>query len=121
MQKTGIADVMRQGELTFDTTLGQWFKNGKNLSGGHHALLALIRLEAADAKFLILDESTARLHQTRADLLLERLKGIEDTTRVIISHDLDVASQANTSLPFRKSLIANYDCNLVILYVKITR
>ena len=106
-EETGFAEVMRQNDLTLDSVLGQWFKGGKNLSGGEQALLALTRQAASGAKFLVLDEPTAGLDQRRCDAVLARLQALKETTRVVISHDYGIAGQADRIVVLYHGMVAD--------------
>lgn len=105
-QETGFDSVMKKNGLTFDTVLGEWFRNGTNLSGGEQALLAMTRMAVAGAKFLVFDEPTAGLDQKRTDAVLQRLHSLKDTTRIVISHDYGIASQADRILVLDRGTVA---------------
>lgn len=106
-KRTGFLEVMNEDGLSLDTVLGQWFRGGKNLSGGQQALLAMTRQEAAEAKFMVLDEPTAGLDQRRSDETLARIRGLKDVTRIVISHDYGIASQADRILVLEKGEVAD--------------
>jgi ATP-binding cassette subfamily B protein len=97
-EASGFKEIMDEDGLTLDTVLGQWFEGGKNLSGGQHTLLALTRIKAAGGKFLMLDEPTAALDQRRVASVLEKLRGLNDVTRIVIAHDFGVARHADRIL-----------------------
>jgi ATP-binding cassette subfamily B protein len=71
----------------YDTTLGKWFDQGHQLSGGEWQKVALARAFMRDAQILILDEPTAALDAQAEYEIFARMKELTaDKTALFISH-----------------------------------
>ncbi len=97
-RENGFEKVMLKNNLTLDTIIGQWYKNGTDLSGGEHARLSLTRQAASNAKFLIFDEPTNGLDPDNSEMILDRIKNLKDVTRIVIIHDFGIAATADRIL-----------------------
>ncbi|BCA53650.1 Hemin import ATP-binding protein HmuV [Nitrospira sp. KM1] len=81
-------------------TMDVWGLAGRavtELSGGERQRVIIARALAQDTKILLLDEPTAFLdlqHQVEMCALLRRLKRDSSMTIVLVSHDLNIASQS---------------------------
>ena len=82
------ADFIRQMPADFDTQLGTWFKDGKELSGGQWQKIALSRAFMRDqADVLILDEPTAAMDaKAEADVFAHFRELTAGRISIIISH-----------------------------------
>lgn len=68
----------------------------EQLSYGQQKLVAIARLLAGDAKFLLLDEPTSGIHPDMIDFLLSRIQYLayeERRTIIMIEHNLDVVKR----------------------------
>ena len=80
----GVVARLPQG---YDTTLGKWFDQGHQLSGGEWQKVALARAFMRDAQILILDEPTASLDAQAEYEIFARMKELTaDKTALFISH-----------------------------------
>ncbi|MCL4393896.1 MAG: ABC transporter ATP-binding protein/permease [Chloroflexi bacterium] len=60
-EKSGASRVIESLPQGYDTTLGRWFSDGRDLSGGEWQKIALARAFMRDCRVLVLDEPTAAL------------------------------------------------------------
>jgi ABC-type multidrug transport system fused ATPase/permease subunit len=61
--------------------------SGSNISGGQKQMTLILRLILSDKKILILDEPTTALDEKTFETFIKVMKGIENRTIIIISHD----------------------------------
>ncbi len=80
----GVVTRLPQG---YDTTLGKWFDQGHQLSGGEWQKIALARAFMRDAQILILDEPTASLDAQAEYEIFARIQELTaGKTAFFISH-----------------------------------
>ncbi|WP_007517300.1 MULTISPECIES: ABC transporter ATP-binding protein [Pseudofrankia] len=80
----------------YDTSLGRWFGNGVNLSGGEWQKVALARGFMRDARILVLDEPSAALDARAEHDLFTRLRALATgRTAFYISHRFSTVRQAD--------------------------
>jgi ATP-binding cassette subfamily B protein len=80
----------------YDTVLGE---RGVTLSGGQRQRIALARAAVRRSSILILDEPTTSLDEENARAVAKGLEAIaRGRTTVLVSHDLDLVSQADLIL-----------------------
>ncbi len=85
--QSGADGVARRLPLGYDTTLGKWFDQGHQLSGGEWQKIALARAFMRDAQILILDEPTAALDAQAEYEIFARMKELTTgKTALFISH-----------------------------------
>jgi ATP-binding cassette subfamily B protein len=81
----------------FDTLLGQWFRNGTELSVGEWQRLALARAYWRRAPILMLDEPTSAMDPWAEHDWLQRFRKLAvNHTTIIITHRLSTAMHADT-------------------------
>tara|TARA_R110002072_G_scaffold269868_2_gene429429 strand:- start:165361 stop:167202 length:1842 start_codon:yes stop_codon:yes gene_type:complete len=87
-EKGLAADFIRQMPAQYDTQLGTWFKDGKELSGGQWQKIALGRaFMRSRAEVLILDEPTAAIDaKAEADIFAHFRELTANRISIIISH-----------------------------------
>jgi ATP-binding cassette, subfamily B, bacterial len=85
--KSGAAGVIEKLPKGYDTTLGRWFDEGYQLSGGEWQKVALARAFMRDAEILVLDEPTASLDARAEYEIFARMKELSrGKMTVFISH-----------------------------------
>jgi ATP-binding cassette subfamily B protein len=86
-EKSGAADFIEDLPKGYKTTLGRWFDEGYQLSGGEWQKVALARAFMRDARILILDEPTASLDARAEHDIFTRMKDLTtDKITLFISH-----------------------------------
>jgi ATP-binding cassette subfamily B protein len=81
----------------YDTQLGKWFKNGRELSLGQWQKVALARsFMRRDADVLVLDEPTASMDAEAEFKIFERFRELtEDKIAIVISHRFSTVRMAD--------------------------
>jgi len=81
----------------FDTQLGKWFRDGRELSGGQWQKIALARaFMRAQADILVLDEPTAAMDAEAEANVFEHFRGLSKSRIVIlISHRFSTVRMAD--------------------------
>jgi ABC-type multidrug transport system fused ATPase/permease subunit len=81
----------------YDTQLGRWFRDGRELSLGQWQKVALSRaFMREDARILVLDEPTAAMDAEAEHLVFERFRALAaDRTAVLISHRFSTVRMAD--------------------------
>jgi ATP-binding cassette subfamily B protein len=87
-EKGLAADFIRHMPAQFDTQLGTWFRDGKELSGGQWQKIALSRaFMRSRAEVLILDEPTAAIDaKAEAEIFAHFRELTSNRISIIISH-----------------------------------
>ncbi|HLL21824.1 MAG TPA: ABC transporter ATP-binding protein, partial [Kofleriaceae bacterium] len=82
---------------SYDTQLGRWFKNGRELSLGQWQKVALARsFMRRDADVLVLDEPTASMDAEAETKIFERFREVtEDKIAIVISHRFSTVRMAD--------------------------
>ncbi|MBK8266303.1 MAG: ABC transporter ATP-binding protein [Nannocystis sp.] len=93
MAETFIAELP-QG---YQTQLGRWFKDGRELSGGQWQKIALARAFMRDgADLLVLDEPTAAMDAEAEAQVFEHVRGLtRDRMAIVISHRFSTVRMAD--------------------------
>ncbi|HPH67475.1 MAG TPA: ABC transporter ATP-binding protein [Kofleriaceae bacterium] len=83
--------------VKYDTQLGRWFKNGRELSLGQWQKVALARsFMRRDADILVLDEPTASMDAEAEVAIFERFREVtEDKIAIVISHRFSTVRMAD--------------------------
>jgi ATP-binding cassette subfamily B protein len=86
-QKGGAHDTISKLPNGYDTLLGTWFKNSRELSIGQWQKVALSRIFMRDAEVLIMDEPTASLDAEQEYLIFQHFRRLtEGRLSILISH-----------------------------------
>lgn len=80
----------------YDTVLGRWFSQGRDLSGGEWQKIALARAFMRDCQVLVLDEPTAALDAENEIKVFQRFRALAaDKIAVLISHRFSTVRMAD--------------------------
>jgi len=80
----------------YETTLGNWFEDGAELSTGEWQKIALARAFASSARLLILDEPTSALDAESEIEVFEKVRQIaQDRAVLAISHRFSTVRMAD--------------------------
>jgi ABC-type multidrug transport system fused ATPase/permease subunit len=82
---------------SYDTQLGKWFKDGRELSGGQWQKIALSRsFMRMDADILVLDEPTSAMDAEAEAEIFSRVRALaEDKLAILISHRFSTVRMAD--------------------------
>lgn len=95
-QRGGADDVVAVLPAGIETTLGRWFENGFELSGGQWQKIALSRAFMRDGEVLVLDEPTAALDAEREYEIFQRFRELTaGKIAVLISHRFSTVRMAD--------------------------
>lgn len=104
----GMADVfIKDLPEKYNTQLGTWFKNGKELSGGQWQKIALSRaFMRSKADVLILDEPTAAIDaRAEAEIFAHFRELVDKRISIIISHRFSTVRMADHIIVLEKAEI----------------
>jgi ATP-binding cassette, subfamily B, bacterial len=94
--KSGADELIRGLPEGYDTTLGRWFHNGRDLSGGEWQKIALARAFMRECDLLVLDEPTAALDaENELRVFTQFRELVADRMAVIISHRFSTVRMAD--------------------------
>ncbi len=97
--RSGADAVIARLPSGYDTTLGRWFDEGFQLSGGEWQKVALARAFMRDAEVLILDEPTASLDARAEYEIFARMQALtEGKMGLFISHRFSTVRLADRIL-----------------------
>jgi ATP-binding cassette subfamily B protein len=97
--RSGADAVIAKLPDGYDTTLGRWFDEGHQLSGGEWQKVALARAFMRDADVLILDEPTASLDARAEYEIFARMQALtEGKMALFISHRFSTVRLADRIL-----------------------
>ena len=94
----GMADAIIEGlPAGYNTQLGKWFKDGRELSGGEWQKIALSRaFMRANADILVLDEPTASMDAAAEAKIFEHFRRLtQNRIAILISHRFSTVRMAS--------------------------
>ncbi len=95
-EKGGADEVIADLSARFDTMLGHWFQDGRDLSGGQWQKIALSRAFMRDAAVLVLDEPTSALDAAREYEIFQRFRDLTaGRISILISHRFSTVRMAD--------------------------
>jgi ATP-binding cassette subfamily B protein len=95
-QKSGADSVITALPQGYETTLGRWFHQGRDLSGGEWQKIALARAFMRDCVVLVLDEPTAALDAENELRVFQQFRELaEEKIAVLISHRFSTVRMAD--------------------------
>lgn len=95
-KKSGAHDIIQSMPEGYETVLGRWFNNGRDLSGGEWQKIALARAFMRDCEVLVLDEPTAALDAENELRVFQQFRELaEDKMAVLISHRFSTVRMAD--------------------------
>jgi ATP-binding cassette subfamily B protein len=95
-EKGGADEVIDELPQRYDTMLGHFFEEGRQLSGGQWQKFALGRAFMRDAEVLVLDEPTASLDAEREYEIFQRFRRLTDgRIAILISHRFSTVRMAD--------------------------
>ena len=102
---------------TYNTQLGSWFKDGKELSGGQWQKIALSRVfMKKKADILVLDEPTAALDaKSEAEIFSHFRELADNRISIIISHRFSTVRMADHIIVFKKGKVAERGSHLELI------
>ncbi len=94
------APFINEFERGYQTQLGRWFEDGRELSGGQWQKVALSRaFMRSSADLLVLDEPTAAMDAEAEATVFEHVQGLaRDKMAILISHRFSTVRSADTIL-----------------------
>lgn len=106
-EKARANDFIQDMEDGYNTQLGRWFKNGRELSGGQWQRIALSRaFMRAGADILVLDEPTAAIDAEAEAAVFDQFRTIlKDKIAIIISHRFSTVRMADHIVVMEKGRI----------------
>lgn len=95
-RESGAASVIAGLPRGYDSVLGNWFEDGRDLSLGEWQKMALARAFLREAQIVVLDEPTSALDPMAEHQIVETLaKLCQGRTAIIISHRLSAVRLAH--------------------------
>jgi len=95
-RKSGAHEVISSLPTGYDTVLGRWFDEGKELSIGEWQKVALARAFLRDSRIMVLDEPTSSMDASSEFEVFSRFSQLaEGRTAIIISHRFSTVRMAD--------------------------
>ncbi len=95
-EKSGAHPLIEGLPNGYETTLGRWFSEGRDLSGGEWQKIALARAFMRDCDLLVLDEPTAALDAENELMVFQRFRQLTaERMAILISHRFSTVRMAD--------------------------
>lgn len=95
-QRAGIDEVIAGFEKGYETVLGKWFEDGKELSIGEWQKVALARAFLRNARMIILDEPTSSMDAKTEYKIFQKFRElVQGRFAIIISHRFSTVRMAD--------------------------
>jgi ATP-binding cassette subfamily B protein len=105
-RSAGAHDVISSLPKGYDTTLGKWFADGRELSGGEWQRVAMARAYLRESEVIILDEPTSFMDSWAEADWFDRFRALaRGRTAIIITHRLTIAARADVIHVMRRGEI----------------
>ncbi len=113
MEIAGVADASARARALLEEVglTGRSHHYPSQLSGGEQQRVALARALANDPPIVLADEPTGNLDSTNGRHIMELLRNIHRTrgaTLVLVTHDADLASQADARIVLRDGRVVEH-------------
>ena len=106
LDNLGLDFLKIKGEYELDMQLGNWFQEGRQLSGGQWQKIALARTFFKKASLYILDEPSSALDPvTEKEIFDYFVKLSRENTSIFVSHSLDAARKADKIIVMKDGMI----------------
>ncbi len=111
-QMSGADDIISRLPKGYESTLGTWFENGCELSGGQWQKVALGRAFMRDSEVLILDEPTAALDAQHEYEIFQQFRELtQDKLSILISHRFSTVRLADTIIVIENGRVKEMGCH----------
>lgn len=108
LDNLGLDFLKIKGEYELDMQLGNWFQEGRQLSGGQWQKIALARTFFKKASLYILDEPSSALDPvTEKEIFDYFVKLSRENISIFVSHSLDAARKADKIIVMKDGMIEN--------------
>ena len=94
-RRAQASSFIEKMESQYDTVIGE---RGIGLSGGQKQRITIARALARKAPVLVLDDSTSALDMETEQCILDTLRELKDTTKIIIGHRISAVCHADEIL-----------------------
>jgi len=106
-ERAGADPAIRKLPRGYDTTLGNWFEDGQELSIGEWQKVALARAFFRDSEVVVLDEPTSSLDATSEQEVYQAFRKMaEGRTVLLISHRFSTVKMADRIYVLKDGVVA---------------
>ncbi len=115
-EKSGAHSVIANLPDGYETILGRWFHQGRELSGGEWQKVALARAFMRDCEVIVLDEPTAALDAENEFRVFQQFRELTvDKMAVLISHRFSTVRMADRIFVIEKGRITEQGAHADLL------